>query len=235
MTYFDRINKQLVILGGLSSALLLWLAYVFTSYQFIGDLLVNLSASLITASVALIFVGYVRHRNTNEKTRPAYRLAKSSIHTTIYGTILDMGKVYGHPLDPNAFFKTRSWKDQEDKTLDLVKKLKSIKHTKTNLDFKQLPVSLRAEARNNIYELDQVMQLYSFALPIEVRIKLLELRDDYKDLEFVLAINPISDDLSNEAKTIIAISIFKLKMSVVALYLMLDSMAISDTVNLVDE
>jgi hypothetical protein len=234
MNYFDRINRQLIILTILSTVLL-FLCGLFIKNSLISDLLVNLSASLITAAVALIFVGYVRHKDTSGITKPAYRLAKSNIHTTIYGTILDMGKVYGYPLDPNAFYETRSWKDQEDKTLDLVKNLKSISHTRTDLDFKQLPTTLRTEARNKIYELDQVMQLYSFALPIEVRIKLLELRADYKELEFVLAINPISDDLSDAAKTIIAISIFKLKMSLVAMYLTLESMGISDTINLVDD
>ncbi len=79
------------------------------------------------------------------------------------------------------------------------------------------------------------MQLYSFTLPLEVKIKLLEVRADYKELEFVLAINPISSKLSKPAKTIIAISIFKLKMSVVSLYLMMESMHIDDTIHLVDE
>ncbi len=235
MNYFDRINKQLIILSALSSVLLLILAYCFGKYQFVGDLLINLSASLITASVALVFVGYVRHKNTTDKTKPAYRLAKSNIHTTIYGTILDMGKIYGHPMDPNEFYKMRSFEDHENKTLDLVKMLKDIKHTRTDLDFKNLPTRLMSESRNNIYEIDQIMQLYSFALPLEVRIKLLEVRADYKELEFVLAINPIRKDLTDAAKTIIAISIFKLKMSVTSLYLMLDSMNIDETINLVDE
>lgn len=79
------------------------------------------------------------------------------------------------------------------------------------------------------------MQLYSFALPLEVRIKLLEVRADYKKLEFVLAINTNTKDLSKDAKTIIAISIFKLKMSVTSLYLILKSMDIDETVYLVDK
>jgi hypothetical protein len=79
------------------------------------------------------------------------------------------------------------------------------------------------------------MQLYSFALPLEVRIKLLEVRADYKKLEFVLAINTNTKDLSKDAKTIIVISIFKLKMSVTSLYLILESMGIDETVYLVDK
>jgi hypothetical protein len=79
------------------------------------------------------------------------------------------------------------------------------------------------------------MQLYSFALPLEVRIKLLEVRADYKELEFVLAINTNTKDLSKDAKTIIVISIFKLKMSVTSLYLILKSMDIDETVYLVDK
>lgn len=129
----------------------------------------------------------------------------------------------------------RSYKEQKDKTNDLVKKLKGIKNVNTNLAFNQLPTRLQKEARNNIYEIDQIMQLYSFALPLEVKIKLLEVRADYKELEFVIAINPINNNLSKSAKTIIAISIFKLKMSVVSLYLMMESMGIDDTINLVDE
>jgi len=79
------------------------------------------------------------------------------------------------------------------------------------------------------------MQLYSFALPLEVRIKLLKVRADYKELEFVLAINTNTKDLSKDAKTIIVISIFKLKMSVTSLYLILKSMDIDETVYLVDK
>lgn len=235
MNYFDRINKQLIILSALSSVLLLILAYCFGRNQFVGDLLINLSASLITASVALLFVGYVRHKNTTDKTKPAYRLAKSNIHTTIYGTLLDLGTVYGFPMDPNEFFKMRSYKDHENNTLSLVKHLKSIKHVRTDLEFNKMPKKLMTEARNNIYEIDQIMQLYSFALPLEVKIKLLEVRADYKELEFVLAINPPTKNLSEAAKTIVGISIFKLKMSVTSLYLMLEAMGIDETINLVDE
>lgn len=234
MNYFDRINKQLIVLALLSSGLLLIIAYTLRD-GIIRDLMINLCAGLITAAVALAFVGYVRHKNTSDKTKPAYRLAKSNIHTTIYGTVLDLGEIYGHPIDPNEFFKMRSYKEHEDKTDELVKKLKAIKNVKTDLDFGQLPKRLQAEARNNIYEIDQIMRLYSFALPLEVKIKLLEVRADYKELEFVLAINPINTKLSSSAKTIIAISIFKLKMSVVSLYLMMESMHIDDTIHLVDE
>lgn len=234
MNYFDRINKQLIVLALLSSGLLLIIAYILKD-GVIGDLMINLCAGLITAAVALAFVGYVRHKNTSDKTKPAYRLAKSNIHTTIYGTILDLGEIYGHPIDPNEYFKMRSYEEQVDKTNELVKKLKAIKNVKTDLAFGQLPKRLQSEARNNIYEIDQIMQLYSFALPLEVKIKLLEVRADYKELEFVLAINPISSKLSKSAKTIIAISFFKLKMSVVSLYLMMESMNIDDTIHLVDE
>lgn len=235
MNYFDRINKQLVALALLSSGLLLIVSAYILSDGVIRDLTINLCAGLITAAVALAFVGYVRHKNTNDKTKPAFRLAKSNIHTTIYGTILDLGEIYGHPIDPNEFFKMRSYKEQENKTNELVKKLKAIKNVKTDLTFSQLPKRLQTEARNNIYEIDQIMRLYSFALPLEVKIKLLEVRADYKELEFVLAINPLSSKLSDSAKTIIAISIFKLKMSVVSLYLMIESMRIDETIHLVDE
>ncbi len=235
MNYFDVINKQLIVLGILVSVLLLLLAHIFANVPLFPDLLINLSASLITAAVALAFVGYVRYKNANDKSKPAYRLAKSNIHTTIYGTILDLGKIYGHPLDPNEFFKMRSYKEHTDKTLTLVKELKAIKHARTDLNFNDLPERLQNEARNNIYEVDQIMQLYSFALPLEIKIKLLEVRADFKELQFVLAINPITEDLSKAAKTIIAISIFRLKMSVVALYLLMESMEIDETINLVDE
>jgi hypothetical protein len=116
-----------------------------------------------------------------------------------------------------------------------VKHLKSIKHVRTDLEFNKMPKKLMTEARNNIYEIDQIMQLYSFALPLEIKIKLLEVRADYKELEFVLAINPPTKNLSEAAKTIIGISVFKLKMSVTSLYLMLETMGIDETINLVDE
>lgn len=234
VNYFDRINKQLIVLALLSSGLLLMVAYILGD-GILSDLMTNLCAGLITAAVALVLVGYVRHKNTNDKAKPAYRLAKSNIHTTIYGTLLDLGEIYGYPVDPNEYFRMRSHKELEDKTKNLVKNLKAIKNVRTELAFSQIPRRLHTESRNNIYELDQIMQLYSFALPLEVKIKLLEVRADYKELEFVLAINPISDKLSKSAETIIAISIFKLKMSTVSLYLMMESMQIDDTIHLVDE
>ena len=44
-----------------------------------------------------------------------------------------------------------------------------------------------------------------------------------------LALNSITDSLSDEAKTIVALSIFKLKMSVVAMYLMTEPIGICGT------
>lgn len=236
MNYFNKNNKQLIVLSSLSSMMLLLLANVFSNHSIISNLLLNLCASLITATVALVFVGYIKHLDAKAKIEPARSLAKSSIETSLYGTLLDLGHIYGFPLEPREILKAYTENESENGITKLVKNLKSIKYVKNDLDYDLIPKSLQADAQKKINEIDQVMQLYSFALPLEIRSKLVQVRSDYRDVDLILSIYKSKKDLTKSAKTVTAVLIHKLKISVVSLYQLMNSVDIKiQSNNLVDE
>ena len=235
MSYFDRITKRLVALSILVSLGLFIAAYIVTSTDFWGNLLLNLSATSLAATIAIIFIGSLRYKDTQTKTQPILRQAKSSISTTIYGTLLDLGTILSVKTSYKDFLEYNSVESHRQKVDDLVKELKAIKHTKTDLDYDSFPVDFAKKSTRNIYEIDQAIQLYGFALPIEIKVGLLEARDAYKQLEFVLLISNISNTSPESTKTVVAIQIHRLKMTITDLHLLLNKLDVSESINLVDE
>ncbi len=224
----------MILLGSIATSVALVIALNLGAHQLLQDLAINLSASLVTGTIAIIFIGYLRWANNASKTRPAVRLAKSSIDTMLYGTILDLAQIYLDQNDFQKFLKMKSWEDYQNETSKIVSRLKAIKYTRTDIDFQDLPKSLHTKIKDNIYEIDQTLRLYSYVLPSELQTKLLELRSDYRELDFVLWLHPDRHNLSKTSKTIIALTIFKLKMTVAATYLMVRSINVDQNISLVE-
>jgi|GEM_PF-2768226 len=234
MSYFDKITKQLVVLSILVSLDLFIAAYV-TKNNFWGNLLLNLFATSLATTIAIILIGSLRYKDTQTKTQPILRQAKSSISTTIYGTLLDLSAILSVKTNYKDFLNYSSTESHQQKIDDLVKELKAIKHTKPDLDYDSFPTDFAKKSTRNIYEIDQAIQLYGFALPLEIKVNLLEVRDAYKQLEFVLLISNVSNKSPEATKTVVAIQIHRLKMTITDLHLLLHQINVSETINLVDE
>jgi hypothetical protein len=235
MNYFDKITKRLVALSILVSIDLFLTAYVLRDNNFWGNLLLNLFATSLAATIALIFIGSLRYKATQTKTKPILRQAKSSISTTIYGTLLDLGTILSVKTTYKDFLDYTSPKEHQQKIDNLVKELKAIQHTKTDLDYDSLPSDFAKKSTRNIYEIDQIIQLYGFALPLDIKVSLLEVRDAYKQVEFALAISNVSSKSPESTKTVVAIQIHRLKMTVTDLHLLLNKLNVSESISLVDK
>lgn len=235
MNYFDKITKRLVALSILVSTVLFLNAYFLRNNNFWGNLLLNLFATSLAATIALIFIGSLRHNDTQAKTKPILRQAKSSISTTIYGTLLDLGTILSVKTTYKDFLDYTTPKEHQQKIDNLVKELKTIQYTKTDLDYDSLPSEFDKKSTRNIYEIDQIIQLYGFALPLDIKVSLLEVRDAYKQVEFALAISNVSNKSPKSTKTVVAIQIHRLKMTVTDLHLSLNKLGVSESISLVDK
>ncbi len=235
MSYFDRITKRLIALSVLVTLGLFIAAYILMSTDFWSNLLLNLFATSLAATIAIIFIGSLRYKDNKAKTQPILRQAKSSISTTIYGTLLDLSTILSIKTTYKDFLDYNSVESHNQKVDELVKELKAIKYTKTDLDYNSFPADFAQKSTRNIYEIDQAIQLYGFAIPLEIKVGLLEARDAYKQLEFVLLISNISNTSPKATKTVVAIQIHRLKMTITNLHLLLNKMDVSESINLVDE
>lgn len=210
-------------------------AYILKNNAFWGNLLLNLFATSLAATIAIILIGSLRYRDTQTRTQPILRQAKSSISTTIYGTLLDLGTILSVNTNYKDFMNYTSPESHNQKVDNLVKELKAIKHTRTDLNYDSFPSEFAKRSSRNIYEIDQAIQLYGFALPLDIKVKILEVRDAYKQLEFALAISNVSNKSPVSTKTVVAIQIHRLKMTVTDLHLLLKQLDVSESINLVDK
>lgn len=234
MNYFDKITKQLVVLSILVSLVLFIAAYIFRANDFWGNLLLNLFATSLAATVAIVLIGSLRYKDTQAKTQPIFRQAKSSISTTIYGTLLDLATILSVKTSYEDFLEYNSLESHHQKVDNLVKELKDIKYTKTDLDYDSFPADFAKKSAQKMYEIDQTIQLYGFVLPLEIKVSLLEARDSYKQLEFVLLVSNVTNKSPEPTKNVVAIQIHRLKMTITDLHLLLNKMDTSEVISLVD-
>lgn len=176
-----------------------------------GELFIELAASAITIVFTALIIDYLNIKERTNKTQNAASLAEDEIRATCFRTNWRLARLFGLKRRGSARDQV-STREQARHYLDTV--TDEVSDYLAHLDFANSKTAVNTEAfqryldrlQSSQTELEQVLVLYEYALPFDLREKVLNMRSELQLAERLLGFIDTSEPFNRANLSLIRVT-----------------------------